>query len=166
MLVGSSPRFVVDASHGISLFVCKFVSVMCPSGSPSLARLPLLFSSQDSNAPTIHGPGPATKSTKQQNSKELILTRLAVHDFLATAPPKRIPTRGMNGLFLCILGKRSKDRSQSQKTLSEGKVSRGEVLDEQEAKTVVMGSKGFFNLGRDILVGDKVLVVYDDGFVL
>lgn len=72
----------------------------------------------------------------------------------------------MNSFFLCILGKCGKDRSQSQKTFSEGKVSRGEVLDEQEAKTVVVGSKGFLDLGRDVLVGDQVLVVDDDGFVL
>lgn len=72
----------------------------------------------------------------------------------------------MDSLFLCILGKRSKDRSQSQKAFSEGKVSRGEVLDEQEAKTVVVRSKGFFNLGRHVLVGDQVLVVDNDGFVL
>lgn len=72
----------------------------------------------------------------------------------------------MHSLILCRFGKRSKDRSQSEKTLSEGEISGREVLDEQESEAVVVGSKGLFDLGRDVLVGDQVLVVDDDGFVL
>ena len=56
-------------------------------------------------------------------------TWLSVHDLLATAPSKAVAAVGVNSLLLDLLGQGSKDRGQSEQTLSQGQVVGGKVVD-------------------------------------
>lgn len=72
-------------------------------------------------------------------------TWLSVHDLLATAPSKAVAAVGVNSLLLDLLGQGSKDRGQSEQTLSQGQVIGRKVVDQEETQAVIMGAESFLS---------------------